>query len=314
MSTAAQVTSRPYTFASALDRNGNITTINNVESLKKGIIKTSKNKANEPYTILLLGETGVGKSSLLELIANVLTGNDIDHYNFNVLDHRNEQHGPSNQSQTNSARLYEFTSKNGIAVRILDTPGLADTRGIQQDELHKKNIVAQIEEHVDSVNAILVLANGTVPRVTVGTDYALSTLTAMFPNLPINMAFIFTNVLSLLHLNFSGDTIPAVLKDAPRFPLNNPVALQRKCLSLKDDPRIRNRGTNMRREVQGGEQNALEMLVKLFDWLDGLKPQPISRAKKAKNSDPQTRSPHLTSKIFAACQNAFRYALCRSPS
>jgi len=254
----------------------------------------------------------------LELIANVLTGNDIDHYNFNVLDHRNEQHGPSNQSQTNSARLYEFTSKNGIVVRILDTPGLADTRGIQQDELHKKNIVAQIEEHVDSVNAILVLANGTVPRVTVGTDYALSTLTAMFPNLPTNMAFIFTNVLSLLHLNFSGDTIPAVLKDAPRFPLNNPVALQRKCLSLKDDPRIRNRGTNMRREVQGGEQNALEMLVKLFDWLDGLKPQPISRVKKAKNSDPQTRSPHLTSKISAACQNAFRYAfryaLCRSPS
>jgi hypothetical protein len=170
-------------------------------------------------------------------------------------------------------------------VRILDTPGLADTRGIQQDELHKKNIVAQIEEHVDSVNAILVLANGTVPRVTVGTDYALSTLTAMFPNLPTNMAFIFTNVLSLLHLNFSGDTIPAVLKDAPRFPLNNPVSLQRKCLSLKDDPRIRNRGTNMRREVQGGEQNALEMLVKLFDWLDGLKPQPISRVKKAKNSD-----------------------------
>jgi predicted GTPase len=90
----------------------------NVDSLKKGIIKTSKNKANKPYTILLLGETGVGKSSLLELIANVLTGNDIDDYDFNVLDHRNEQHGPSNQSQTNSARLYEFTSKNGIAVSI----------------------------------------------------------------------------------------------------------------------------------------------------------------------------------------------------
>jgi len=86
------------------------------ESLKRGIIKTSKNKANKPYTILLVGETGVGKSSVLELIANVLIGNDIDHYDFNILDRTNEQGGSDNQSQTNSARLYQFTSQNGIVV------------------------------------------------------------------------------------------------------------------------------------------------------------------------------------------------------
>jgi hypothetical protein len=159
---------------------------------------------------------------------------------------------------------------------------LADTRGVQQDELHK-SIAAQIKKHVGSVNAILVLANGTVPRVTAGTDYALSTLTAMFPNLLSNIAFIFTNVLSLLHLNFSGDTIPDILKDAPQFPLNNPVALQRKYLRLKDNLNIRDRRTDMCRDVKAGEQNALEMLVELFDWLDGLKPQPMSRADKTKN-------------------------------
>jgi predicted GTPase len=81
-----------------------------IDSLKKGIIKKSKNKANKPYTILLVGETGVGKSSVLEFIANVLLGNDIDHYDFDILDHTD------NHSQTNSARLYEFTSKNGIVV------------------------------------------------------------------------------------------------------------------------------------------------------------------------------------------------------
>jgi len=69
-----------------------------------------------PYTILLVGETGVGKSSVLELIANVLAGNDIDHYNFDILDRTNEQGGTDNQSQTNSARFYGFTSKNGVAV------------------------------------------------------------------------------------------------------------------------------------------------------------------------------------------------------
>lgn len=84
-----------------------------VESLKGGVIKSSK---NAPYTILVLGETGVGKSLVLEFIANVLRGKDIDHYDLKILNHTNEQGGSSNQSQTNSAQLYEFKSRNGILV------------------------------------------------------------------------------------------------------------------------------------------------------------------------------------------------------
>ena len=54
--------------------------------------------------------------------------------------------------------------------------------------------------------------NGTVPRITVGTDYALSTLSTIFTkSLAGNIAFMFTNVLSPLHWNFSEDTIPEVL-------------------------------------------------------------------------------------------------------
>lgn len=93
-----------------------ITFLSDIASLKKGIIKTAKNQAKAPYTILLLGEIGVGKSSTLELIANVLAGNDIDHYNFNFLDQSNEQGGSNSQSQTNLARIYELTSSNGIMV------------------------------------------------------------------------------------------------------------------------------------------------------------------------------------------------------
>jgi hypothetical protein len=52
----------------------------------------------------------------LEFIANVLRGNDIDHCDFDILDRTNEQGSSDNQSQTNSVRLYEFTSKNGIVV------------------------------------------------------------------------------------------------------------------------------------------------------------------------------------------------------
>jgi len=52
----------------------------------------------------------------MEFIANVLNGNDTDHSDFDILNHTNEQGGSDNQSQTNSARLYEFTSSNGVVV------------------------------------------------------------------------------------------------------------------------------------------------------------------------------------------------------
>ena len=79
------------------------------------ITKTQKNRAKAPYTILIVGETGVGKPSLLKLIKNVLDGNDTGRYN---LDNPNEQGCSHNQNQTSSARLYELTTNNGIAVCV----------------------------------------------------------------------------------------------------------------------------------------------------------------------------------------------------
>ena len=147
---------------------------------------------------------------------------------------------------------------------------------MQQDELHKRSIATQIKENLDSITAVLVLANGTVPRVTVGTDYALSTLSAMFPkSLAQNVSFMFTNVLSPLHWNFTLESVPVELQDAPQFLLNNPLALQRKYLKLKQDPNMKKRRADLRGAVKFGEDNALQMLVKLFDWLDSLEPPAI---------------------------------------
>ena len=162
-------------------------------------------------------------------------------------------------------------------VRILDTPGLADTRGIQQDGIHKRSIATQIKHHIDSVTAVLVLVNGAVPHLTVGTDYALSTLSTILPkSLASNTAFLFTNVSSPLPWSFSRDALPDVLKDAPQFLLNNPIALQKQYSELKDGPNTNNERANLRKEVKSAKQNALEMLVVLFDWLNSLEPQSMT--------------------------------------
>jgi len=154
---------------------------------------------------------------------------------------------------------------------------LADTHRLQQDELHKRDVASQIKNHINSVTAVLVFVNGTVPRITVGSNYALSILSTIFTkSLASNIAFVFTNVLSPLHWNFSEDTIPDLLKEAPHFLINNPVALQKKYLKLKDDPSMRTGRAEFRKAVKGGEENALETLAELFDWLDRLEPQPMT--------------------------------------
>ena len=108
-------------------------------------------------------------------------------------------------------------------------------------------------------------------------DYALSALSALFPKtLAKNIAFLFSNSSTYLSFNFAQDAIPEILKDAPQFLLDNPIALQKKFRGLKDGPNKRKLWHEMQKEVKNAEQRALEMLVNLFDWLDGLEPQPTT--------------------------------------
>ena len=89
-----------------------------VESLKKGIIKTSKNSVQADYTILLVGETGVGKSTFVEFLANVFMGNNIHRYDLEMFDLSNKHSGSHNQGQTNSPHFYHLRSKNGVVVSV----------------------------------------------------------------------------------------------------------------------------------------------------------------------------------------------------
>jgi len=91
-----------------------------------------------------------------------------------------------------------------------------------------------------------------------------------------NIAFVLTNVSNPLYQNFSVDTLPDFLKDAPQFLLDNPIPLQRKYLRLKDIPKMKKRRAEMHETVKTSEENALEMVVEAFNWLGRLERQPTT--------------------------------------
>jgi GTPase SAR1 family protein len=233
-------------------------------------VKTTKRE----FTILLVGETGVGKTTVLSLIANILEGRTPEQYvDFHAPG--NEAGGSQSGSQTKSAQVYEFGSKNGVIVRILDTPGLADTRGLAEDKKHKESIAQEIQRSIATVNAVIILANGTLPRLGASTDYALTTLSSIFPNtLSNNIGIMFTNVGDPLNCNFEEDAIPDILRHAKQFLLDNPVAIQKKFLQQKQKRTLQMAVDQMQKRVQASEVTALDTLNQVFDWLDALVPQP----------------------------------------
>ena len=226
----------------------------------------------------MLGETGTGKTTLLSLLANILLGHRPEEFvNFN--DRKLEAGGGAKYSQTNDAKVYPFTSRNGIKLTILDTPGLADTRGLQQDKQHKASIAKAIKENIATVNAVIILANGTQPRLGTATDYVLSTLSAIFPRtLADNIGILFTNVSSTLDFNFDPNSLPEVLRtrDDNRWFVNNPLAMRNK---YKEKERQQTASTRRLQSslldaIRTAYQTTLGELCSMFDWLDDRDPQP----------------------------------------
>ncbi|EDR10206.1 uncharacterized protein LACBIDRAFT_325894 [Laccaria bicolor S238N-H82] len=225
-------------------------------SLAAGNVMTRKKN----FTIILVGETGTGKTSFLSLLVNVLAGKSPSKYNLEPYDVTNEYGGGQNHSQTKTAKVYEFTSLNN------------------KDKEHKESITTAIRENIPELTAVIILANGTSPRLGVATDYAITTLCSIFPwTLAENIGILFTNISNHRFLNFEVNTLPLQLRGAKRFLMDNPLARRKSYLKNakaeaegdtdEDDEDI------AEAEVSAGHQTTLKMLVKIFNWIDGLQPQ-----------------------------------------
>jgi len=118
-------------------------------------------------TFVVLGETGSGKTTLIDALSNYIMGVQLnDPFRYIVV---NETHlkkmKKASESQTDDVTIYQMEGVGG-KVRIIDTPGFGDTRGIEMDELITKKLADLFQNKLESLDYILFVVKSTETRLT----------------------------------------------------------------------------------------------------------------------------------------------------
>lgn len=197
------------------------------------------------FHAVVIGETGSGKTSLLNLIANlrkIAQMNEKEDLTLKMVRHlhiqaKTDQNANQGQSQTDKAFAHKIPDL-GFNLVLIDTPGFGDTRGVDKDIAHVKNIEKAVES-CDSINCILLVINGAVARMTPQLRYVLAQVTALMPQSILDqITVVLTNVVDPLDLNFDmTQLIEFFGKPVPPnhvIMINNPYAKLSKVLNAEE--------------------------------------------------------------------------------
>lgn len=147
--------------------------------------KFMKNNNKPNRTIMVLGQTGSGKSTLINGMINYILGIKWgDSYRFKLV--AEDPAKSQAESQTSEVNVYKLNHQEGFKIdcslTIIDTPGFGDTRGIERD----KKIVEQLRDlfsangGVSEIDAICFVAQAALARLTASQKYVFDSVLSIF--------------------------------------------------------------------------------------------------------------------------------------
>ncbi|XP_035234863.1 uncharacterized protein LOC118206358 [Anguilla anguilla] len=136
-------------------------------------------------TIMLLGATGSGKTTLINGMINYILGVEWkDEWRFKLIDEVTNK--TQAESQTSEVTAYQIHHNEGFKVpyslTIIDTPGFGDTRGIKQD----KEITEKIrqfftrQDGIASIDAVCFVVQSALARLTHTQKYIFEAVLSIF--------------------------------------------------------------------------------------------------------------------------------------
>ena len=163
-----------------------------------------------PYKLLLIGETGSGKTSFLNLLCNSKLfeelGTNVDAAKLDRIRHYNDlkiedSTARAMASKTSDAKHYN-TEVCEMRMTVIDTPGFGDSRGIEQDKTNVEKIIKALKRE-DYINCVCLIINGRQSRMSASLKYVLSEISAILPKEVFNnIIVVFTNSADPLDANF----------------------------------------------------------------------------------------------------------------
>jgi len=137
-------------------------------------------------TVMVVGETGSGKSTLINAMVNHILGVKFeDTFRFKLI---NETQKPETESQTESITSYTlhnpYSTFLPYDLTIVDTPGFGDTKGLTRD----KQITKHIKEFfntkgrtgIDHLDAVCFFAKSSDPRLSPTQRYIYQSVLQVF--------------------------------------------------------------------------------------------------------------------------------------
>ena len=147
-----------------------------------------KSLNSEEKVILMVGQTGAGKTTLINTFANYIYGVEWSNdFRLRVID-ENESGASASQSQTQNITAYTFPRVPGMKIdytlTIVDTPGFGDT--CNKSLSHDKELAANIKEFfsgpqgIDQIHGILFVTQASQAKLTAMQRYIFEAVLGIF--------------------------------------------------------------------------------------------------------------------------------------